>query len=133
MTDNAPDDLMTLLKVHTPFEAHALVAVLNDAGIESFVFDSADAGFGTSLAPGKGDVPIQVRRGDAERARRVLRDNVSDSVDIDWNEIDLGRREDSLPLRLPGRMPPAARIAFAAVLLVLLLGLLAFVLTLFMP
>jgi hypothetical protein len=133
MTENAPDDLTTLLRVHTPFEAHTLAAVLKDAGIEVFVFDSAYAGFGTSLAPGKGDVPIQVRRREVERARRVLSENVSDSVDIDWNEIDLGRREDSLPLRSPGRMPPAARIAFAAVILVVLLGLLAFALTLFMP
>jgi hypothetical protein len=125
MTDHDPDELATLLKAHTPFEAHTLAAVLAEAGIEAFVFDSAYAGFGISLVPGRGGVPIQVRRGELEQARRIIRENASDSIDIDWTDVDVGERADRLPLRRPDRMPVLARLAFLVTLLVLLAGLAA--------
>lgn len=133
MTDLDPHELVTLLKVHTPFEAHALAAVLRDAGIEAFVFDSDYAGFGISLAPGKASVPVQVRRCDLERARRAIEENASDSIDIDWNEIDLGQRADDLPLRRPGRMPIPARIALVVTALIVLTAIAAGLLVLLMP
>jgi hypothetical protein len=123
MTDRDPDELATLLRAHTPFEAHTLAAVLADAGIQAFVFDSAYAGFGVSFVPGKGGVPLQVRRADLERARRAIRENASDSIDVDWAEVDVGRRADDLPLRPPHRMPALAKLAFVVAVLVLLAGL----------
>jgi hypothetical protein len=133
MTDRDAHELVTLLKAHTPFEAHALAAVLRDADIEAFVFDSAYAGFGIPLAPGKASVPVQVRRRDRERARAAIEENASDSIDIDWNDIDLGQRADDLPLRRPGRMPIPARIALAVISLIILAALVAGALALLMP
>ncbi|MDY7109177.1 MAG: DUF2007 domain-containing protein [Planctomycetota bacterium] len=133
MNHRDPDELATLLRAHTPFEAHTLAAVLADAGIEAFVFDSAYAGFGLSLVPGKGGVPLQVRRGDVEQARRVIRENASDSIDIDWAEVDVGERADTLPLHRPDRMPMLARLAFAVTVLVLLAGLAAGLVILLTP
>ena len=36
---------------------------------------------------------------------RILDQQIADSVDLDWDEVQLGEREDDLPLRRPGRMP----------------------------
>jgi hypothetical protein len=110
-----------------------VAAVLADAGIEAFVFDSAYAGFGISLVPGKGGVPLQVRRAELERARCAIRENASDSIDIDWTEVDVGDRADALPLHRPNRMPSLARVAFVIAVLVLLAGLAAGLAVLFAP
>ena len=46
MTDDATDGLATLLTVQSAFEAHTIVAVLKNAGIEAKAFDAEDASFG---------------------------------------------------------------------------------------
>ena len=117
MTEEEASDLVTLTTAETPFEAHTVVMVLKNAGIEAAAYDKADAGFGFSLSPGVKSVPVQVRREDLERARDALKTNISDSVDLDWDEVELGEREDNLPLTAPGRTPALAKIAFVAVAL----------------
>jgi hypothetical protein len=39
-------------------------------------------------------VPVQVRRVDLERAQVALKKNIADSVDLDWNEVDVGQPQD---------------------------------------
>ena len=130
MTDDTADELTTLLTVPTSFEAHAIVGVLKDAGIEAEAFDAEDASFGPSFSPQVRGVPVQVPRRDLDRARDVVNASVSDSVDIDWDSVELGSREDDLPLREPGRMPVLARIAFALAVLLVLLAVIAGVIAL---
>ncbi len=127
MTGN-PDALVTLTVKPTEFEAEVLVAVLMSEGIEARSF----AGHRVSMAFA-GDlfgVPVKVFAADLERASEVLKQNRQDSVDIDWDEVDVGTPEQGQSLREtgdheydPNRMPWLARISFGVIL-----GLIALVL-----
>ncbi len=114
---NAGDDLVTVISCATEFEAATKVAVLEEAGISAFVFGSAHSALPLSqkfLA-----VPVQVRAADLERARIVLSENHRDSPSIDWDSVDIGEREDDLPLNAPGRMPWPAKVGFVLAMIVL--------------
>jgi hypothetical protein len=124
MSDDDPDALATLTVVPTEFEANALVVVLKEAGIEAFAFGIPQAGLGAPFTAGQG-VPVQVRRADLEQARAALDRNVADSIDIDWDEVDVGSREDALPLHSPRRMPVGAKIAMVLAIVIVLINLIA--------
>ena len=117
MSDHThPDDLVTLVSTPSEFEAQTLVAVLAEAGIEAFAFGvPALPALGMRL----GGCPVQVRQSDLERARQALAQNVADSVDLDWDDADLGEREDNLPLTPTTRMPLFARIGFFFAMVIL--------------
>ncbi len=106
-----PDELATLITTHHGFEAHVIVAVLQEAGIDARAFDAIQ----TSLPLGSSftRVPVQVRRGDLARAKEALQSNISDSIDLDWEQVDVGERVDHLPLTMRRGMPLAAKIATA--------------------
>jgi len=109
------DDLVLLRSVATAFEAHTLVAVLHEHGLDACVYDASATGFGI---PGHSEVMVRSR--EVARARRILDQQIADSVDLDWDEVQLGEREDDLPLQRPGRMPVWARGGMiVAILLVL--------------
>lgn len=111
------DDLVTVVSCATEFEAATWVAVLEEAGIDGFVFGGAQAAL--PLGQKFLAVPVQVRAADLERARAALNDNRADAPSIDWDGVDIGEREDDLPLRTPGRMPLPAKIGFALALIIL--------------
>jgi hypothetical protein len=116
--EDDPDDLVTLVSTQTEFEANTLVAVLRSAGIQAFAFGALS----TLLPIGQRVMPaqVQVRKADVEVARAILKRNESDSVDLDWDEIDVGQREDNLPLKQHGSgMPLVVKFGFfLAILLV---------------
>ena len=114
MAEGAPDDLVTVVSTATPFEAHTLASVLQDAGVDAVVM-GATPWAGVPLDQSS-RATVQVRREVAERARLVLEANVSDSIDIDWDEIDVGEREDTLPLTPVGRKQMPARVALRVVM-----------------
>ncbi len=126
MTTQNPENLVTVSSTPTEFEAHTIVAVLREAGIEAFAFGTS----GGSLPLGGviTSVPVQVRQSDLHRARLALRQNVADSVDLDWDEVDVGERKDELPLRPVGQMPLLAKVAFAVAAMLILLTLLLWIL-----
>ncbi|MCI0363749.1 MAG: DUF2007 domain-containing protein [Phycisphaerales bacterium] len=113
-----PDDLVTLVTRPTEFEANVLVAVLQEAGIKAFAFGAlaTTLHLGSRITP----VPVQVRRADLERAKVALAQNVADSVDLDWDEVDLGEREDRLPLVEGRRMPRLARVGYLIAVLIVI-------------
>ena len=115
-----PDDLVTLTTVETQFQAGIIVAVLEDTGIKAFSFGALNALYPISqrITP----VVVQVRQGDLEAARAALKQNVADSVDIDWDEVDVGELEDAAPSkpRDHRRMPFLSRLGFVAALLAIL-------------
>jgi hypothetical protein len=125
-------DLAVVVTVASEFEAEAKAEVIRARGIEAAVTRNAPSWTGhLSISPTAVGASVLVHREDLERARSLLEQVISDSVDIDWDEIDVGQREDDLPLHRVNRMPPLARVAFAlAVALIvitvafLLLGLL---------
>lgn len=120
-----PHALTTLVRVPTSFEAHTIVAVLANAGIEAAVFDTAEAGIGIPLDSRGSSVPVHVRERDLERARVVIDANVADSVDLDWDEIDVGQREDDLPLHRVDRLPVPAGIGLIAAFVMVVILLIA--------
>lgn len=111
------DDLKTVVSCPTEFEAATKVAVLEEAGIEAFVFGAAHAAL--PLGQKFLAVPVQVRAADLERARVILSENRANAPSIDWDSVDIGEREDNLPLGQPSRMPWPAKIGFALAMIVL--------------
>ena len=118
-------DLVTLAAPPTEFEANLLAVVLRDHGIDAFVFASSASGIGIPFCSGTLGVPLQVKADDVEEARRVLASNKRDSIDIDWDELELaGQAGQENPNRAPATMRLPAKIAFAVTAIVLLSGLL---------
>lgn len=91
-----PDALVSLTTAFNYFEAETIAAALRAEDIPVYV----ESIVGTTLgyaAPALGDaIHVRVRQRDVELARRLLDRNRSDSVDIDWSEVDVGEPEDPL-------------------------------------
>jgi Putative prokaryotic signal transducing protein len=124
-----PNDLVTLTTAANEFEAGAIVAVLEEAGIDAVAFGGSQM-MGITDLPGL-RVQVQVRRADLERAEAALKQNVADSIDLDWNEVDLGAVEDDVPIAHPHadrqrpHMPVIVRLGFllaAAIVIVMLIA-----------
>jgi hypothetical protein len=88
-----PDTLVTIRSVRTEFEGGTIAAVLEDSGVRARVFATTANWVGWEGGIGN-SVRVQVRRADAERAEAVLRKNRQDSVDLDWDQVDVGQMED---------------------------------------
>lgn len=124
MTDRN-DDLVTLLTATSEFAANSIVIVLKDAGIEAFAFGSAQNIFGvTGMTGNLLNTPVQVRREDLERAKSVLEANRTDSVDIDWNTVDVGTPDEQARTSHTDGRPLMLTLGMAALIAALLCGLL---------
>jgi hypothetical protein len=123
---NAPQNdiqLETLLVATSEFAANAIVVVLADAGIEAKAFGTIQGGFGLAIGcntAGWG-TPVQVRSCDVVEAQRVLDQAKQDSLDIDWDTIDIGTFEGTSSKPSRG-LPVALKIAFLATALTVLVG-----------
>ncbi len=125
---DASDDLVTVATGANEFEAGTLAAVLREQGIETHVFGAVHSSLAFNAKFTR--VPVQVRRRDLERARLALEQNIADSVDIDWDEVDVGERVDRVPLkRVPGSMPLLPRLGFLAAVLLVIVFVLALAIT----
>lgn len=119
MTGTDPDNLVTLLKAKNEFEANLVVALLEDEDIHAVAFTKVRSAI--PLETRLITVPVQVRSADYDRAKAVLNERGPDtSVEVDWDSVDVGERDDRLPLRTPGRTPWAARIAMLLAWLIVL-------------
>ena len=118
--DNASDPVQVATTA-TEFEAQTKAAVLEAEGINCRVVSNAPSWTGQiPLSPSGAGAVVLVAAADADRARDILKDRIADSVDLDWDEIDVGEREDTLPLRPLGSMPMPAKIATAVTALILI-------------
>ena len=126
-TEPRPNDMAVVAITATEFEAQTKAAVLRSEGIDCTVMCNAPSWTGqVSISATARGAMVWARRQDLERAQGVLHQAVADSVDLDWDEIDVGEREDNLPLRPVNQMPWLAKVAFAvAAALILLTVLLA--------
>ncbi len=123
------DDLEPIAQTDTEFEAQTKAAVLRAEGIECAVVHNAPSWTGQmSLSPTGRGAFVLVKHQDVDRARKILQQRIDDSVDLDWDEVDVGEREDALPLRPINGMPLPAKIAAALIALMLLTGLIVAVL-----
>lgn len=109
-----PDQLVLLTSVRTEFEGQAMAAALRDRDVPVQVF--AAAAQGVSWEGGYGNaVRVMVRRADAGRAVTLLKQIRQDSVDLDWDRVDVGELEDGAPPASPfgrrrGGLSPALQI-----------------------
>ena len=120
LDDNATDPV-PVAAAATEFEAQTKAAVLEAEGITCRVVSDSPSWAGQMpLSPSGRGSAVLVAAADADRARDILKDRIADSVDLDWDEVDVGEREDTLPLRRVGSMPLPAKIAAAVVALTLI-------------
>ncbi len=121
-----PDGPALVVSTPTEFEAQTKAALLRDEGIDVTVQPAAPSWTGhLSVSPGGGGASVWVRAADLDRARALLETRIADSVDIDWDEVDVGEREDMGPLSPVGRIPRLIKVGLtlliAAILLYVLL------------
>ncbi len=110
--------------VDTEFEAQTKAAVLESEGIVCRVITHTPSWSGSvNLSSSQQGSVVLVKQLDLDRAKELLKKRVDDSVDLDWDEVDVGEREDSLPLTPVGRMAPLPKIIFTVILLSLVTGL----------
>ena len=107
-------DLAVVTTAESEFEAEAKAEVLRARGLKAMVTRNAPSWTGfVSISPRARPAAVMVYREDLERATEMLKQVIADSVDIDWDEIDVGEREDDLPLHKVNRMPILAMASFA--------------------
>ncbi len=87
-----PDILVPLTTARTEFEAATIAAALRHEGIGVEVFATAGNALGWEAAM-TNPIRVMVRRREAAAASSVLRAIRSQSVDIDWDELDVGEPE----------------------------------------
>ena len=88
-----PSDLVTVFTGANQMEADAIVALLTAEEIPAFSFSIADQIFGVTPIHGRG-CEVRVARVDHDRARAAIHSTRQDSVDLDWDEVDLGEPAD---------------------------------------
>lgn len=130
--DDDQSDLARVAQTATEFEAHAKAAVLHEEGIDARVICDAPTWTGhLSLGHNNFVASVWVRREDLEAAQQHLEQTVADSVDIDWDEVNVGQREDESNGEYRQSMPAFAKFAFIVTLLVVLMSLVLAVVQLF--
>ncbi|MHC5008738.1 MAG: hypothetical protein ACYTGF_15410 [Planctomycetota bacterium] len=113
-------DLTVVATADSEFEAETKAEVLRARGLKVMVAGNAPSWTGgLSISPTARGASVLVHRDDLERATELLKQVIADSVDIDWDEVDVGQREDDLPLQKVGRMPIPAMVSFAVAVAVI--------------
>ena len=125
---------VSLLRAGDEFQAQTIAMALREIGIDAVVIPRAanDALPGIARQDAADGVTILVPRHQVEISRRFLQQQASELQNLNWDEVDVGEREDRTPLHPPGRTPLLARLGGAVgliiVALVLLLALMAILL-----
>ena len=133
MTGDEHNEPAIVVRVPSEFEAHTIAAILHENGIEATVAPGAPSWTGQiAISPSAQGSAVVVRSADLQRARTVLSESDQDSIDLDWDEVDVGDRDDNLPLTPVGRMPVPAKIAAALAAAILIVTALLGVLLLFL-
>ena len=116
------DELVVAVSAVSEFEANTKAIVLRDAGIDAWVMpgDRGWSGVAGNMMTTKG-VPVWVRSHDLDKARQALESQIADSVDIDWEEVDVGEMSDEDQSGIDRRAVIIGLFAIIGVLLALLL------------
>ena len=96
-----PDTLVDIQNASSEVGASVLVEALKAEGVPAFSVANAGAWLQWEVLASQ-PFRISVRRQDVEKARKILQSIKADSVDIDWNEVDVGAMADApAPQKLP--------------------------------
>lgn len=90
----SPQDLVPVSDAAGPGEAHIIASMLRENGIEAFVFDTAAQTLQWDAPRIINPYMVHIQRADLERARQLIASNREASVDLDWDEVDVGEPED---------------------------------------
>jgi hypothetical protein len=113
----SPDDPIVLAQTQTEFEARTIVVALEAEGVRSYIAGGDAAvvlGMGSAGAAWGQPFRVMVRRDESERARAALSRHLAESVDIDWDSVDVGEMEEG---GAPG-LRPNRRLLLLALLMV---------------
>jgi len=90
--DKDPNFLVDLTTCGSDFEAQTLVEALKARGIFAQAFTHAGSTLAWDIATTQ-PFRVAVRRADLQRAKFEMAAIRSDSIDIDWSEVDVGEQE----------------------------------------
>lgn len=79
-----------------PAEAHIVASMLRESGVEAFVFDTANQTLQWDAPRIINPYLIHVKHEDLDRARQLIKSNREESVDLDWDEVDVGEPVDEI-------------------------------------
>ena len=117
------DNLVVVEQCASPFAANALVALLSDYDIKAYGPEMAMkvmmSGSGL-LQNDKKRFPVFVLESQLELASRTIREVRAEAAELDWEQVDVGTRTDSLPLKHVSAETPGWFRAVAVAGLVLL-------------
>ncbi len=84
--------LVTVASYSQPYEAHIAKSFLEEQGLRCFIADEHLVSANWLYSNAIGGVRLQVRRGDVDQAKRILREHESalqsPEQDFDWGEVD---------------------------------------------
>lgn len=86
----SPQELVPVTDTAGPGEAHVIASMLRESGVEAFVFDTAAQTLQWEAPRIINPYLVHVKREDLDRARELIRSSREDSVDLDWDEVDVG-------------------------------------------
>ncbi|PHQ82237.1 MAG: hypothetical protein COB69_02475 [Phycisphaera sp.] len=108
----SPHDLKPACDASGPAEAHIIASMLREAGIEAFVFDTAAQTLQWHAPQIISPYLVHVQRADLERAHQIIRSNREESVDLDWDEVDVGEPIDETAKAASKSKKPTQPIGF---------------------
>ncbi len=109
----SPQDLVPVTDAAGAAEAHIIASMLREAGVDAFVFDTATQTLPWQEVQFINPYSVHVQRSDLERAQQLIKSNREESVDLDWDEVDVGEVSDD-PASLKTNLKMAALLRVAA-------------------
>lgn len=101
--DERSDELVELMTCEGEMQAALVQAVLEGEGVESWRVPSAVRPDGLFVGSGINPTTVRVRRSSVEAARAALERRREESVDLDWDSVDVGEPADRLAARIAER------------------------------
>lgn len=92
----SPHQLEPVCDAAGPGEAHIIASMLRENGIEAFVFDTAAQTLQWDAPRIINPYLVHVQHADIERAQKLITANREASVDLDWDEVDVGEPLDEI-------------------------------------
>ena len=137
MNQDLPDDLVVLLQTPSAFQANALVALLEDSKINALAMEETLMG---ALNPSTAKTVVLVREEDLTRAQFTIDHARRTAQDINWEEVDIGddvatksHNHRTGKRTSSGSIPPMIFLLAILGLLLVVVGILAAVISLFLP
>jgi hypothetical protein len=137
MNQDLPDDLVVLLQAPSAFQANVLVALLEDSEISALAMEETLMG---ALNPSTAKTMVLVRETDLIRAQFTIDNARRTARDIDWADVDVGderaikgRNRGTGNQASSGSLPPIIFVLAILGILLVVVGILAGVISLFLP